>query len=545
MGFIKRTKVDSKAETSVKASTKAAVVPTAVDRTPALNKETKPAEARCESSTSSTVANSSRQSEITPEQIHDTDMVVRLSEGASDKKHDNNDILASSNEFVVPPLKRSYSSLKEDETQVIITGLALANLASISDKKTDRAKVIEQLTGSSDKKSLSEILTSTFDMKLEASFDITDNSMSLHSVRLQGFVATNDDSVVLSYHLKKPASEWVHELDVTTLEWDVKKEPTFSDTIMNQFYAFVCSDSQYKPSTHGTFYRNFMASLPTIEEHILPLMSADQKPRTLYVVGDSIGAGVATLAACYFSLELAWDAIPHSLINVTAGGPRSCTISMKAYMDECLKKTENKIRLYRVIHETDLVPTMPSSAYGFQHISQPIEIQDDGTILKTDADLDTGILCLDLDPVPDVPGTKEKTLQSHTSIAYLGSFLKHADVSSFSEIMKKRKDDKARSMDDKEMNANKKKTITMTKAPSIERSSSWWKRSRSSGASRKGPIGALKMAFSGAQDDSERTTKTEAKASNSKSKASAPLPPKSKPDGKKITTKKASTGLKA
>ena len=46
---------------------------------------------------------------------------------------------------------------------------------------------------------------------------------------------------------------------------------------------------------------------PYIEEHILPLLTSDQPSRTLYVVGHSLGAGIASVAACYFLRNMKWE----------------------------------------------------------------------------------------------------------------------------------------------------------------------------------------------------------------------------------------------
>ena len=92
-----------------------------------------------------------------------------------------------------------------------------------------------------------------------------------------------------------------------------------------------CNDGQHKPRVHTGFYNNFLVTVKHIQQYILPLLE-DGKPRKLYVVGHSLGAGIATLATCYFLLEHDWNTkfAHHELVSVTAGSPRTSMSSMKA-----------------------------------------------------------------------------------------------------------------------------------------------------------------------------------------------------------------------
>jgi pimeloyl-ACP methyl ester carboxylesterase len=147
------------------------------------------------------------------------------------------------------------------------------------------------------------------------------------------------------------------------------------------------------------FYNNFLASLPDVKKHLEPLLAEDQPPRKLYVVGHSLGGGVATLAACYFLLEFDWTKLPHSFVGVTAGAPRSCCTSMKTFIDERAKEMEGSARMFRLVKDRDVVVKLPPTFLGFTHLGPAVVIEEDGTIhvrevdfLDTDGDVEEATL---------------------------------------------------------------------------------------------------------------------------------------------------------
>lgn len=130
-----------------------------------------------------------------------------------------------------------------------------------------------------------------------------------------------------------------------------------------------------------------MATLPHIKEHIEPLLGENESPRKLYVVGHSLGGGVATLAACYFLLGFDWPNLPHRFVNVTAGAPRACATSMKNAMDERMETIGEFAKMYRLVKDRDIVPKVPPTFLSFQHLVPPVNIDKDGTILIQDPSL--------------------------------------------------------------------------------------------------------------------------------------------------------------
>lgn len=120
---------------------------------------------------------------------------------------------------------------------------------------------------------------------------------------------------------------------------------------------FCVSKADAKPRVHTGFYNNFLHTCKDIEKHILPLLAEDQPPRKLFVVGHSLGAGIATLAAIYFLLECKWEKLPHKLICVLAGSPRSCKKGFKAQVENRLKELRplDKAVFCRLVLNEDVV----------------------------------------------------------------------------------------------------------------------------------------------------------------------------------------------
>ena len=178
--------------------------------------------------------------------------------------------------------------------------------------------------------------------------------------------------------------QFLEEMDSTSTEWIVKEKETTTSSFFLDLLS-LCGGSggnNVKPSVHTSFYHNFMATLPDIKTHIDPLLAPDQPQRSLFVVGQSVGAGVASLASYYFLLEYDWSQMAHKFVSVLAGSPRSCSEHMRALLEERSKELGDSVRLYRVVQEDDIVPLMPASTFGFQHVFPSVTIDEHGNIGK-------------------------------------------------------------------------------------------------------------------------------------------------------------------
>ena len=158
-------------------------------------------------------------------------------------------------------------------------------------------------------------------------------------------------------------------------------------TILNECHAIsptslTLTQHIHFPSTKG-FYNNILKTIPHLQEHVDPLLAPDQPARKLYVVGHSLGAGISTMATCYFLQHHDWAKLPHKFINVSAGTPRSCKQSMADIMEAKLAELRplDKAVVCRVVMNEDVVAKVPPLAIGYTHIGKLVFLTEDGYVL--------------------------------------------------------------------------------------------------------------------------------------------------------------------
>ena len=215
--------------------------------------------------------------------------------------------------------------------------------------------------------------------------DISGYTKAGHALDTQGYIAHNDDTIVLAYRCTTSAKDWVTNLSMTTSAWEI------SEDVQQGHSGYFSSCADYaccgydtttmdaaKPRVHTGFYNNFLVTVPSIRQYIDPLLAEDQPPRTLYVVGHSLGAGIAMMAACYFIMEPQYQQIwrnaesKHKLRVVTVGGPRACCQSMQEQVDTVIRELRptNKVQVIQLVRDKDCVPTVPPEIFGFRHLRE-------------------------------------------------------------------------------------------------------------------------------------------------------------------------------
>jgi len=274
----------------------------------------------------------------------------------------------------------------------VALGLQFACLAITDDEPDTLKKVakanpwqqvaMELITGSPSAahQPLSHILKDKYALECDHIINISGISSAGHLLDTQGYIAHNDSLIVLAYRCTTTAADWLTNLTTTTSAWEIDEdvEQGHSGYFSSCCGFGVCDSSgAAKPRVHTGFYNNLLTTIPLIQKYIDPLLAPGQPPRTLYVVGHSLGAGIATLAACYFLLERErydWGHIPHRLRVVTAGGPRAAASQMQEMVDcrvkELNKTRSDKVVFLRVVRDKDVVPTVPPELIGFRHIPQ-------------------------------------------------------------------------------------------------------------------------------------------------------------------------------
>ncbi|GKY96780.1 hypothetical protein MPSEU_000637200 [Mayamaea pseudoterrestris] len=289
-------------------------------------------------------------------------------------------------------MRSSDDTYSKEDLREMLLGMKLASLAVTDDKPATLKRVtrmnpwqeeaLKLITGSIEDahRPLSEILAKHFDLKLDAHIDECGMTKGGHFLDTQGYIAHNDKTIVLSYRCTTSVYDWLTNFSTTTTVWEVDED--YEQGFSGYCDCFDCfCGNKVTPRVHTGFYNNFLASLSLIKKHIEPLLGLDQPPRTLYVTGHSLGAGVATLATCYFLLKYDWESIPQALCSVTAGSPRTCGRVMRDLMDDRIHQfPRSKVRLHRVVRGKDVVSVVPPKALGFRHVSQAIVIDRDGKV---------------------------------------------------------------------------------------------------------------------------------------------------------------------
>lgn len=240
------------------------------------------------------------------------------------------------------------------------------------------------ITGSEEEahQPLTHILEKHFNLTCDTIIDVR-GMRGGYFLDTQGYIAHNDEIIVLSYRCTTSGFDWLTNMTTTSSAW----EPDI-DIDQGHSGIFSCIDCcfhsrAYKPRVHTGFYNNFLVTAPMIKEHIEPLLAPDQPPRKLFVVGHSLGAGIATMAACYFLTEFDWVELPHKLVHVTAGSPRAVLESMQTRIHEEMKKLRylDKAVIARIVRDKDTVPGVPPEIFGFRHLDKLVYITKDGQIL--------------------------------------------------------------------------------------------------------------------------------------------------------------------
>lgn len=265
-------------------------------------------------------------------------------------------------------------------------------------------QALKMITGSEDEayRPLSEILLDHTDLEIDCHLNFSKVKYSPHALGAQGYIAHNDEIIVLSYSCKTSAFDWMPYMQTTSSEW---KPKVSNDDHGISYYVKQAErllGVQHNPRVHATFYENFMASQPQIKSIIGPMLGANQPPRKVFVTGYSLGGGIATLATLYLLLELDWNVMAQSLCSVTAGSPRVCGDWMATLAKERLDLFPQKVNLYRLVRGNDVVTNVPPTTYGYRHITTATALHDDGYIqipwyLEEDRD-DTLEKCISQSP---------------------------------------------------------------------------------------------------------------------------------------------------
>ncbi|KAG7343250.1 hypothetical protein IV203_021195 [Nitzschia inconspicua] len=164
----------------------------------------------------------------------------------------------------------------------ISRGMMLAELA-ITDNKKDTLKnvakfnpwheqALKLITGSTQRAHLplKDILYEDMgELILDCEIDVHGITKGGHFLDTQGYVAHNNDYVVVAFRCTTSVFDWLTNLNTSSSAWEI-------DVDAPQGYSGICSSldglcfqgENYKPRVHTGFYNNFLAALPTIRKHV-------------------------------------------------------------------------------------------------------------------------------------------------------------------------------------------------------------------------------------------------------------------------------------
>jgi len=275
----------------------------------------------------------------------------------------------------------------------VALGMRLASLA-ITDNEPGTLEAVGKLnpwhiqalgmiTGTVDQahRPLSEILYETLGFTLDRNISCSGLSITGHFVDVQGYIAHNEQELVLAYRCTTSAFDWLTNFNAGTSEFEPEVDIAGSDS-----GCCSCLEGRWstkKPRVHTGFYNDFLASAQDIEELIEPHLKPDAPPRRLFIVGHSLGAGVATVAYMYLLFKFDWATLPHKLLLVTAGGPRVVDSRLRNKVQDEVNRLRplDRAVICRVVNRDDIVPTLPPEAFGFQHLDKVVYITDEMKVL--------------------------------------------------------------------------------------------------------------------------------------------------------------------
>jgi Lipase (class 3) len=280
-----------------------------------------------------------------------------------------------------------------------IMGIQMAHLSCTCDdddrlkgRSPNSLEALRAVVGGDDeaaKKPLSAILKDHFNLTMDCWISES-GIVHGHAIDTQGFIASNDTTIVLSYQFSVSMLDWLTNLTFTTSEWkpyaDEKRGiPCCANPCQGLFTKYCIG--QKKPRVHTGYYNNFVSSLPYIRKYILePLMDPNRAPTTVYVCGESLGAAIASLAFCFLILELPLENTAqcrHKIVGVTAGSPRVADEKMRQTISDrmALLRPLDSAVFIRLVYNNDLVPHLPFECMGYEHLEKLVFITPEGDII--------------------------------------------------------------------------------------------------------------------------------------------------------------------
>ena len=240
------------------------------------------------------------------------------------------------------------------------------------------------------KKGLTHVLQTNFGLETDEIINIHGWTPNHRVLDLQGYIAHNDEMVVIAYQSTASLRDNIINIDFLSSTWQVDKDGP--EGYAGRFSALEGrkpfhrwrksqgnGDEPPAMRVHTGFYNNFLAVLPSIQQHVESLIGPDQPPRKVLVCGYSLGGAIATLTGIYLWQQYDWNnkkEVPQHLSVVAMATPRPCETAMARYLNQQLQKEErlssSSVSFIRVQRNKDLVPHLPMIKLGFEHFPKAV-----------------------------------------------------------------------------------------------------------------------------------------------------------------------------
>ena len=155
----------------------------------------------------------------------------------------------------------------------MIYGLKMAHV-SCTDDSEDRLEgsspnslaALEKLVGGdqpevTSRLPLSQILKERFDLNLDCWMDESGLRKG-RAVDTQGFIASNEDTIVLSYRFSTSLYDWIANLSFTSSEWKLDSDEALGHagvfSTCRGHWTRLCKPSKARPRVHTAYYNNFI-----------------------------------------------------------------------------------------------------------------------------------------------------------------------------------------------------------------------------------------------------------------------------------------------
>ena len=152
-------------------------------------------------------------------------------------------------------LKMAHLSVTDDTDERLVgssaNALAALELAVGGDTPKETMKL-----------PLSQILKEHYDLNLDCMIDES-GMRKARAVDTQGFIASNDEMIVLSYRFSTSIFDWLANLSMTSSEWEVHKDEALGhagvfSSARGWFTKFCGPRHKSKPRVHTAYYNNFI-----------------------------------------------------------------------------------------------------------------------------------------------------------------------------------------------------------------------------------------------------------------------------------------------